>query len=98
MYAYARVRIEHVNVRAVPLTAVVELGNQNCCYLYEKGKALQTPVQTGIDDGRWVEVVKKRVDSRWLPFTGDEEVIVGDLSELSNNEPVQVESSAKEKH
>ena len=71
MYAYARVLIERKDVRALPLAAVVEIGNQNCCYLYEDGKAVQTPVQTGINDGKWVEVVKKRVKGEWTDFTGE---------------------------
>jgi len=95
-YAYGRVRIEHRQVRAVPLRAVVELGNQNYVYLYDKGKAVQTAVQKGIDDGKWVEVIKTRSDGRWLPFTGEEEVIVGDLAELSNDRLVEVDSSSKE--
>src|SRR5262249_20415957 len=37
MYAYGRVVIERRSVRAVPLCAVVEIGNQNCCYLYQDG-------------------------------------------------------------
>ena len=49
----------------LPLAAVVEIGNQNCCYLYEDGKAVQTPVQTGINDGKWVEVAKKRARGKW---------------------------------
>lgn len=90
MYAYGKVLIDRSSVRALPMNTVVEIGNQPCCYLYEGGKAVQTPVQTGIDDGKWVEVAKKRVKGEWVNFTGDEEVIVGDLSELTDGEPVQV--------
>ena len=84
-------------MRALPLAALVELGNQNCCCLYEDGKAVQTPVQTGIADGKWVEVAKKRVKGKWAGFTGDEEVIVADLSELTDGQKVKVvkESSAQ---
>jgi hypothetical protein len=52
MYAYGRVLIDRPNVGALPMTAVVEIGNQNCCFLYEDGKAVQTPVQAGINDGK----------------------------------------------
>jgi HlyD family secretion protein len=91
MYAYGRVLIDRSNVRALPMEAVTEIGNQPCCYLYKDGKAVQTPLQTGIDDGKWVEVSKKRVKGRWTDLTGTEEVVVGDLSEVSDGQPVKVE-------
>ena len=50
---------------------------------------MQTPVQTGINDGKWMEVAKKRVKGEWVAFTGDEEVILGDLSELTDGQPVE---------
>jgi HlyD family secretion protein len=90
MYAYGKVLIHHSDVHAIPEAAVVELGNQNCCYLYEDGKAVQTPVQTGISDGKWVEAAKKRVGGTWTDFTGEEKVILGDLSELTDGQKVKV--------
>jgi hypothetical protein len=90
MYAYGRVLINRRNVRALPMEAVTEIGNQRCCYLYEGGKAVRTVLQTGIDDGKWVEVNKKRVKGRWADLTGAEAVIVGDLSELTNGQRVKV--------
>jgi RND family efflux transporter MFP subunit len=89
-YAYATVFLKHTNVRALPLAAVVTIGNQDCCYLHEDGKAVRTPVQTGLDDGKWIEVVKKQVDGKWVVFTGTEQAIVGDLSELSDGQAVQI--------
>jgi multidrug efflux pump subunit AcrA (membrane-fusion protein) len=91
MYAYGRVLIDRSNVRALPMEAVTEIGNQPCCYLYKGGKAVRTALQTGIDDGKWVEVSKKRVKGRWADLTGTEAVIVGDLSEISDGVPVKVD-------
>ena len=91
MYAYGQVLINRSNVRALPMEAVTEIGNRPSCYLYVGGKAVQTAVQTGIDDGKWVEVSKKRVKGRWADLTGAEAVIVGDLSEISDGQPVKVE-------
>lgn len=90
MYAYGRVLIEHRNVQALPLETVVEIGNQQCCFLYEDGKAVQTSLQTGINDSKWVEAAKKRAQGEWVPFTGTEQVIRGDLSELSDGQRVEV--------
>jgi hypothetical protein len=61
------------------------------------GKAVRTAVQTGVSDGTWVEVTGKLVRSAgssegtWEPFDGTEAVIVGDLTQMSDGVPVQVE-------
>ena len=43
MYAYGKVLIDRRNVWALPMAAVVEIGNQNSCFLYQDGKAIETP-------------------------------------------------------
>jgi HlyD family secretion protein len=90
MYAFGNVYIQHSNVLAVPQAAVVEIGNLNRCFLYEDGRAVETAVQTGISDGKWIEVVRKRSGASWTDFTGDEDVILGDLSELADGQKVRV--------
>jgi multidrug efflux pump subunit AcrA (membrane-fusion protein) len=96
MYAYGSVLIERPNVRALPVSAITQIGNQNYCYLVIDGKAVRTPVQIGVSDGSWVEVTKKLVHSSvegaWEAFDGTEAVVIGDLSEISDGEPVQVDS------
>ena len=79
MYAYGEVMIDRHNVVAVPLECVVEVSNENVCYVYEGDKAIQVPLQTGISDGKWVEITRKRVDNHWVALTGSEDVIQGDL-------------------
>jgi multidrug efflux pump subunit AcrA (membrane-fusion protein) len=96
-YAYGSVLIERSDVRAVPAASVTTIGNQTYCYLAQGGKAIRTEVQTGLSDGSWTEVTGKLVRSAkspeetWEPFDGSEAVIVGDLSEISDGVPVQVE-------
>lgn len=90
MYAYGEVLINRPNVWALPLECVVMLGNQTVCYRDENGKAVLTPLQTGLDDGKWIEVVRIQVGGRWQSITGNEPVIKGDLGELSNNRAVEV--------
>ena len=90
MYAYGLVEIERRNVFALPQDAVIEIGNRNTIYLHENGKAMRTPVQRGISDGKYVEVFRKKVKEKWEAFTGDEAVIVGDLPELRDGEKVRV--------
>jgi hypothetical protein len=98
MYAYGSALIERPNVRALPVSAVTQIGNQTYCYLALGGKAVRTPVQTGVSDGTWVEVTGKLVQSpgssegSWQAFDGTEAVIDGDLSEISDGVPVTIDS------
>ncbi len=95
MYAFGLVEIVRRNVFAVPLETVIEIGNQNTIYLYEDGKAVRTPVQIGINDNKYVEVFRKKVKDQWGPFSGDEVVILGDLSELRDGEAVRIASEER---
>ena len=94
MYAFGKVEINRKNIWAVPLETLVEVGNQTVCYEYKDGKALVLPVQRGIDDGAWVEVAKKRAHGEWTHFDGTERIITGDLTDISDGEPVRVASPA----
>jgi HlyD family secretion protein len=93
MYAFGEVMIDRKHVLTLPADAVLEIGNENCCYLYEDGKAIRTPVQTGIRAGKWIEVFRKQVKGEWVRFTGTEEIILGDLAELRDGEKVEVTQS-----
>jgi hypothetical protein len=93
------VTIERPNVRALPLAAITQIGNQSFCYLVVNGKAVQTQVQIGVSDGSWVEVPGRLVRSTaapegvWQPFDGTEAVVNGNLSEISDGHPVEVDQS-----
>ncbi len=90
MYAYGEVEVRRAGVWALPMTAVTQIGNQNCSFFYEDGTAVQTPVQLGIYDGKWVEVAKKRVKGKWVAITGKERVIEADLADLADGQRVRV--------
>ncbi len=98
MYAYADVIVERRGVRALPLAALTYRGDQASYWSYEDGKALRTEIETGVSDGKWIEVTNRRVaDSRtgqaakrsWTAIDGSEQVILGDLSILTEGAPVQ---------
>jgi multidrug efflux pump subunit AcrA (membrane-fusion protein) len=98
MYAYGSVLIERPDVRALPVSAVTQIGNQTYCYLAVDGKTVRTPVQTGVSDGSWVEVTGKLARSAgsseesWVAFDGTEAVIDGNLIEISDGIAVTVDS------
>jgi HlyD family secretion protein len=100
MYAYGSIQIERNHVWAVPADSVVEIGNRLCCYLVDNGQAVRTQLQSGVSDGHWTEVVKRRSyptagePGPWQDFTGAEHVIDGDLSEVADGRPVDVQKPA----
>jgi RND family efflux transporter MFP subunit len=99
MYAYGSIEIERPNVRAIPSSATVQIGNRMCCYLVNDGKAVRTQIQSGVSDGTWIEVVKRRAyptagePGTWEDFNGSEQVVTGDLSEVAEGKHVTVESA-----
>jgi len=119
MYAYGKVIIERPQVRALPKAALAHSGEKTFCWIRESGKAVLTEIQTGISDGKWVEVINRRRredsegglhdvslsspadvapkqhpamhdDAAWVSFDGSEEVILGDLSVLTDGTPVRL--------
>jgi multidrug efflux pump subunit AcrA (membrane-fusion protein) len=106
MYAYANVIIERPGVMALPVSALMHLGDQTVlrvgertlCWLYQDGRAKQIQVETGVSDGKWIEVTNRRYpafqasssDQPWTPIDGTEQVILGDLTTLADGSPVNV--------
>ncbi|MHB1562064.1 MAG: efflux RND transporter periplasmic adaptor subunit, partial [Isosphaeraceae bacterium] len=101
MYAYVEISIERPGVRALPASALSYNGEAVYCWLYRDGKAVRTELQTGVSDGRWIEVTDRRISASaeetedWKPIGGSERVILGDPSSLTEGTPVEV-VSAKE--
>ena len=96
MYAYGAIYIDRPRVLAIPMSAVVDVGSQTCCYIARNGKAVRMQIQSGVDDGTWVEVVERRsfpttgVPGPWENFTGAEQIINSDLSEISEGTLVTI--------
>jgi len=90
MYVYTKVLVQRPNVYALPQKTLMVSGNQTYCYRLLSTKAVKTSVQVGVSDGTWVEVDKMKIDDRWRRVTGDEQVIVADLSELTDGQTVEV--------
>jgi RND family efflux transporter MFP subunit len=93
MYVTARVFVQRPNVYALPTQTtppqtLMVSGNQTYCYLLRGTKAVKTPVQPGVSDGTWIEVDQMKIDDSWRKVTGDEPVIMADLSELTDGQQV----------
>ena len=90
MYVYTKVLVERSHVFALPQQAVTVSGNQTYCFLLRENKSLKTPVETGVEDGTWIEVTKMKVGKEWRSVTGTEEVILGNLNDLTDGQTVSV--------
>jgi multidrug efflux pump subunit AcrA (membrane-fusion protein) len=102
LYAYATIDAEWRDVPTLPVSAVVTEGDVNVgyhtfCYVVENDRVRRTPIEVGARNDQLVEVVKKQLPAaepgeapRWGAFTGEEEVVRGDLSGLSDGQAVSV--------
>ncbi len=105
MYAYAEVVIECPGVRSVPVAALTHRGNQAFYWACEDGKAVRTEVERGVGDGEWIEVTNRRLPApragsagrrTWTRIDGSEQLILGDLSILTQGARVRVAEAARE--
>jgi hypothetical protein len=102
MYAYAKVIIERPKVRALPVSTLTHSGDQNFCWMYEKGHAERTEIRIGVSDGEWIEVTNRlhpptsKAEHPWKRIDGSEKVITGDLSLLADGEAVEIGPSRPE--
>lgn len=74
---------QHANALAIPPAAIVSSknGKEKSVFVVDQGKAKLVPIQTGIDDGVWVEVVEG--------LTGSEEVVVVGKGGLNDGQVVR---------
>jgi multidrug efflux pump subunit AcrA (membrane-fusion protein) len=99
MYAYGKVVVERPDVRALPKSALSHAGGKSFIWLYDHGRAHRSEVQTGIEDGEWIEVTDRHIKSKsddegWTPIEGSEQVLEGSkLSTLAENDRVRLAES-----
>ncbi|HUY35675.1 MAG TPA: efflux RND transporter periplasmic adaptor subunit [Pirellulales bacterium] len=101
MYAYAAIEVERRDVLSLPTAAVatqgeVNEGYQNFCFVVENGKVRRTLVEVGAHDERRVEVLKKQVQGTWRDFTGEEDVVEGEISSLADGQKVHISADVKQ--
>ncbi len=100
MYAYGEVTVERPDVRALPKAALTHAGGKSFIWRYVDGRAERTEIQTGVEDGEWIEVTNRRVPpkgqekERWEPIDPSIQVLMGTkLSTLTEGAPVRLAES-----
>lgn len=66
----------------VPPQAVISTQKGKSVFIVEQGKAISIPVQTGISDGRWIEIASG--------LRGDEEIVIVGKRKLLEGTPVRL--------
>ena len=78
------------------VSALMRVGEKTFCWRYQHGQAQRLEVQTGLSDGKWIEVTNYEVPpapggaDHWTPIDGKEQMILGDLTLLADGAPVEV--------
>ena len=74
---------------ALPKAALTHAGGKSFIWRYEDGHAHRTEIETGVEDGEWIEVTQRRLETKslgdkeeWAPIETTEQVLMG--SKLSN--------------
>lgn len=98
MYVRSILHVDHKDVLAVPSAAVVTQPDEAYCFLLERGKAVRTVIKIGFRDATSTEVMMKKDRDKpatWVPFTGMEQVIAGNLAGLTDGQPVKEQPDDK---
>jgi hypothetical protein len=80
----------------LPVSTVGGQGDQAFCFVVENGKLARTLLRVGLRDAAAVEVLKKATspkpgeEPRWEDVTGNEAIVQGQLSGLTDGQPVDV--------
>jgi multidrug efflux pump subunit AcrA (membrane-fusion protein) len=98
MYAYVTLTTLREKVWTLPASAVVVKDDEAYCFRVEKSKAVKTPLQIGLSNGKRVEVLRKRLEParagarpRWEEVTGTEPIVQGNADQLTDGQEVKVE-------
>jgi multidrug efflux pump subunit AcrA (membrane-fusion protein) len=92
MYVQAALTVEHANAWTVPESAIVRHSGQTFVWQVSDGKATQRLVQTGLSDGKVVEILKLQAigaPGEWQEVTGHEAAIVSPTT-LKDGQHVEI--------
>ncbi len=97
MYAYGKIIVKHRDALSVPKSALTHAGGKSFIWRYDNGRARRTEIHTGVEDGKWIELTNRHLDTKsaieeeWAPITSAEKVLTGSkLSTLMEGQRVKL--------
>lgn len=95
MYVNADITISRDHLLTLPASALaiagdVNEGYQTYCYLLMDDKVHRCQIETGSRGDRRIEIIRKRLDDRWIDFEGDEVIVAGNISALNDGQRVTI--------
>lgn len=88
LYAHATIVVdEHRDVLALPTGAIGRDGEKVFCVAVRGGRAVRRPVEVGLNDGTWVEILSG--------LNGDEAVARANAGSLADGQPAEAVEPAK---
>jgi RND family efflux transporter MFP subunit len=94
MYAVVRIAADSADAVVVPAACVLAADETHYAYLVEGDKAVKYRVRVGRTEGGNLQVLGRRrataTTGDWVPFTGAERVVVGNLGALTDGVAVEV--------
>lgn len=97
MYVNVDIIADLPNVLTLPVDAILVENTRTYCYMVEDGKAKRVNIQLGVDNGRVIQLLLKQQPSskegeegEWVKFTGNERIIVSNLTTIRDDQPVTV--------
>jgi len=91
MYAHARITAPMPEAWVLPSNAVVKQADQTVVFLLRDGKAVRLRIQPGRTDGTFTEVFKKEKAGGWDDWTGEEAVLSGPATTLTDGQSVLIQ-------
>jgi HlyD family secretion protein len=95
VFATIRIPAETIDATVLPSQCILPADETHYAFLVENGKAVKYRVQLGRSEPGSVQVLGRRRASAttgpWEPFTGSEQVVMGNLGALSDGTDVKVE-------
>jgi len=92
LYAVVRIAAKTVDAWTVPRAAVLFADETAYAFLVEDGKAVKVRLRLGRNEAGHQEVLGRRraaaTDGDWIPFTGSERIVVGNLGALADGQAV----------
>jgi HlyD family secretion protein len=97
MYVNVSIMADLPNVLTLPIDSILIEGTQTYCYLAEDGKVKRVNVQVGVANDRYIQILSKQLppakegeEGEWVPFTGNEKVIISSLASIRDGQPISI--------